>query len=395
MMQYFTAGESHGPCLTAIINNFPAGVPIDIERINIELGKRQQGYGRGGRMKIETDTVQILSGVRAGYSLGSPITLVVKNRDYENWESIMNPVSTDDDELNETKRVSSPRPGHADLTGALKYHHQTDMRNILERSSARETAVRTAVGALCRQFLEAFDIDLRCFVVQIGDVELPSAASADYDSMLDTYDKELTKSDLRILDLECKDDVIKHIDLMMKEKDTIGGRVRLLVKNLPPALGSFTQYSEKLDGKLAASFMGTQAIKEVRFGLGCTGSLRGSNFHDEIYYDADASAYRRYSNRAGGIEGGMTNGEVLDVMLTMKPIPTLMSPLRTVDLATKKEVLAVKERSDVCAVPALSVVIENIASFDLMNAFLDKFGADQFDEIKLNYIRFQEYLKNQ
>ena len=393
MLSYVTAGESHGESLVGIITGFPAGVKISVDKINAALSLRQNGYGRGKRMSIEKDTVKILSGIRCGYTLGSPITLQIKNKDYENWKPITNPICIRDKELYEKKMVLCPRPGHADLFGGIKYRHLCDLRNVLERSSARETAIRTAIGNLCRQFLENFGIEFYAFVVQIGEIVLPSALETDYNKLLKQYEKA-DDYKIRILDKEFEESVIEYIDIIREKKDTIGGKIRLLIKNVPIGLGTYTHWEEKLDARLAYTLMSIQAVKEVQFGIGIEQTLIGSNYHDEIFYDKKAKRFYHKTNRCGGIIGGMSNGEIIDIKITMKPIPTLMMPLKTVDLKTKESVEAVKERSDVCALTALSVIVENISAYEIMRAFLLKFGHDNLQEIKNNYESYLEYLKS-
>ncbi len=392
MLEYVTAGESHGPALTAIIKNYPAGVPVEEGAINEQLMLRQMGYGRGGRMKIEKDKVRILSGVRGGYTLGSPITLSVVNKDYANWESVMNPRKIDDNDLYQEKRVQKPRPGHADLPGALKYRHLQDIRNVLERSSARETAVRTSVGALCRQFLNIFGIDFYAFVTCIGEETLPSATSDDYNHLIDGY-RQVNSNELRIVEPEHEKRLKQYLDSIIREKNTAGGKVRLLIRNVPPGLGSYTHWEERLDSSFAQLLMSIPAVKGIQIGSGMINApLIGSVFHDEILYNRETKRFQHKTNKAGGIEGGISNGEIIDIQVTMKPIPTLMSPLQTVNLEDKTSDWAVTERSDVCAVPALSVVVENIAAFVVMRFFQKKFGMDHLEDIRSSYQSYMEYL---
>lgn len=394
MLEYITAGESHGPALTAIIKNYPAGVPVDVKAINTQLERRQKGYGRGGRMKIEKDSVQILSGVRSGFTLGSPVTLSITNNDYRNWQSIMNPCKIEDKALYKEKQIHCPRPGHADLPGALKYRHLKDIRNVLERSSARETAVRTAVGAFCRQFVELFHIQPMAFVTGIGEIVLPSNICSDYESLIEGYNA-VNDNDLRLIESSYETQLKQYLDTIIKEKNTVGGRVRLLICNVPVGLGSYSHWEDRLDGAFAQALMSIPAVKSIQIGTGLLShTLLGKDFHDEISYDAKKSEFKHTSNRAGGIEGGISNGEIIDIQVTMKPIPTLMSPLRTVNMRNKKKEWAVKERSDVCAVPALSVVIENISAFIIMQFFLKKFGHDHLEDIKTAYNGYKQYLKN-
>ncbi len=381
-MRYFTAGESHGPQLTAIIEGLPAGLPLAVESLNLQLARRQQGYGRGDRMKIERDTVEILSGVRWGKTLGSPVTLVVKNRDWENWLERMSPLAEHD---GKAEAVTRPRPGHADLSGAMKYGHR-DVRNILERSSARETAVRVAVGAVARAFLEALNIQIGGAVVEVGGVRA-SQSALPYPRQW----QQAAASEMFCCDPVAELDMKRLIDHAKATGDTLGGVVEVQVVGLPPGLGSYAQWDRKLDARLAMALMSIQAIKGVEIGIGFEASrLPGSQVHDEILYDPNVlgqggtTAYVRPTNRAGGLEGGMTNGEPLVVRAAMKPIPTLYTPLRSVDIATHEPYEASVERSDTCAVPAALVVAESVVAIELVTALLQKFGGDSLDELKRN-----------
>jgi len=399
MFTYLTAGESHGKEITAIIKQVPAGLELKKDLINQELIRRQGGYGRGGRMEIEKDRVEITSGVRHGKTLGSPITLVIENKDWENWQKEMSPESSD---IKETEAVSKPRPGHADLAGALKYNTK-DVRNILERASARETAIRTAVGSVCKQFLTEFDININSHVIQIGPVKAPSWSELDmtekhsdkYDQEeLDNYFKIVEDSPLRCGNKEVEKEIIKLIDETKQAGDSIGGVIELVVLGLPVGLGSHVHWDEKLDGKLAQALISIQAIKGVEFGVGFNSAkLRGSKVHDEIFYDQDGSQFYRSSNQAGGIEGGISNGEPLLIKIAMKPIPTLKNPLHSVDLNSKESKFASKERSDICAVPSASIVGEAVVATVLARAFSQKFGGDSIQEIARNYQSYKEYLK--
>lgn len=385
MLRYLTAGESHGPQLTAIMEGLPSGLKLSVENINSDLARRQQGYGRGGRMQIETDKVELLSGVRWGETLGSPLTLAVTNRDWENWCHKMSPSAAFRDDA---IRVTRPRPGHADLTGAIKYN-QGDVRNILERSSARETAVRVAVGSVAKELLRNFDIFVYGFVVQLGNIkaqrtELPlkELARIAADSELFTFDPAA--------DVAMKD----HIDAMKAAGDSVGGVVEVIVTGAPPGLGSHVQWDRKLDARLAMALMSIQAIKGVEIGIGFAAAASpGSKVHDEIFYNKAEQHYFRRTNAAGGIEGGMSNGADIIVRAAMKPIPTLYKPLKTVDMDTKEQIEATVERSDVCAVPAASVVAEAVIAIEIAAAFLDKFGGDSIAEIERNYQGYVQYLK--
>lgn len=382
MLRYLTAGESHGPQLTAIIEGLPAGLEISVDDINAALARRQKGYGRGGRMKIESDRVEILSGVRWGATLGSPLTLAVINRDWENWQKKMSPDKTF---RGETDAVTRVRPGHADLTGAIKYNHR-DARNILERSSARETAVRVAVGGVARELLKAFGITVNAYVVELGGIKAERGALTLAGILAKSAESELFTFD------ESAETAMKlHIDAMKAAGDSVGGVVEIVVCGAPPGLGSHVQWDRKLDARLAMALMSIQAIKGVEVGIGFAAAASpGSQVHDEICYDHDSALFRRTTNRAGGIEGGMSNGEDILLRAAMKPIPTLYTPLKTVDIDTKEAIGAEVERSDVCAVPAASVVAEAVVAIEMASAFLEKFGNDSILETGRN---FESYLK--
>jgi chorismate synthase len=392
MFRYLTAGESHGPQLTAIIEGMPAGVPLVAEDINRELARRQQGYGRGDRMKIEKDTVEILSGVRWGKTLASPVTLVVKNRDWENWNEKMSPLPEfRDDSL----AVTRPRPGHADLSGALKYDH-ADLRNILERSSARETAVRVAVGAAARALLHTFGISVGGIVSELGGV-----VATRPDLSPEEMWQLAAQSELSCCDPAAELEMKRMIDFAKSSGDTLGGVVEVHAIGVPPGLGSYVQWDRKLDARLAMALMSIQAIKGVEVGIGFeTARLPGSQVHDEIFRDAvlldqgAASAYCRMTNNAGGIEGGMSNGETLVLRAAMKPIPTLYTPLRSVDMMTHEPFEAAVERSDTCAVPAALVVAEAVVAIELAAFFLEKFGGDSVREIRRNFEGYLEQIRN-
>ena len=370
MLRYLTAGESHGKCLIAIIEGMPANLNVDISKINEILTKRQQGYGRGGRMKIEEDRVEILSGVRGGKTLGSPICLKIENRDWENWSEIM-------DSMNGVGReVTRPRPGHADIAGAIKYN-QHDLRNILERSSARETAIRTAVGAVAIQFLEEFGIKVYSYVIQIGTIKIEKKFEVD-----DDFIKTVEKSLIRCGDPVAEEEIIDLIDYAKSNGDSLGGIFEVVVTGVPVGLGSCMHWDRKLDARLAFALMSIQAIKGVEIGSGFGMSLRfGSKAHDEIFYEEGRGFFRK-TNNAGGIEGGMSNGEKIVVRAAMKPIPTLYKPLKSVDIETKEPIKASIERSDVCAVPAASIVGQAVVAWELACAFVEKFGGDSMDEMR-------------
>jgi|RifCSPhighO2_02_1023873.scaffolds.fasta_scaffold15305_5 chorismate synthase len=397
MLRYFTAGESHGPCLTAIIDGVPAGFPIDVKKINHDLWRRQQGYGRGGRMLIEKDEVQIRSGIRWGETLGSPVALGIENRDWKNWTKKM---SASPEDRDEALAVTKPRPGHADLTGVLKYRH-SDIRNILERASARDTVSRTAVGSFCKQLLAPFGIKVMGYIRSIGKVEAKNEGL--------TYEEIFARSDespVRVADKEAEDKMIALIEDCKKKGDTLGGIFEVVALGLPPGLGSHAQWDDKLDGRLARALMSIQAIKGVEIGLGFEmARRRGSEVHDEIFFDPDKmvsegtprivpTGFYRGSNNSGGTEGGMSNGAPLVVRVAMKPISTLMSPLQSVDLRSKRPADASVERSDVCSAPAAAVVGEAVVAFELAVAFLEKFGGDSLHEITRNYEGYLGQIKN-
>lgn len=362
MFRFLTTGESHGQCLTAIVEGLPAGLKVDIDKINEDLAKRQQGYGRGGRMKIETDRVEIVSGVRFGETMGDPITLRIKNKDWENWTDRM---SVSGAPAGET--VTAARPGHADVSGILKYDRK-DIRDILERASARETAARVAVGALCKQLLATCGITLTAHVTNIGGITMTSTDKADWEYY--------QTSEMRCTNPTIEAKMKEAIDRAKEAGDTLGGVFEVIVRGCMVGLGSHTQWDRKLDTKIAAAMMSIQAIKGVEIGVGFEyGSLPGSKAHDELFYEEGRGYYRK-TNRAGGLEGGMTNGEDVIVKAAMKPIPTLMQPLSSVDVATHEAVKACRERSDVCAVSAASVVGEAMMAIVMTEAVLEKFGGD-------------------
>lgn len=379
MLRYFTAGETHGKCLTVIVEGMPSGIKISIDEINDALANRQKGYGRGGRMSIEQDKVEILSGVRGGYTLGSPIAMKIENRDWKNWQEIMGI-----EESNSKKMVSFPRPGHADLVGGMKYNHR-DLRNVLERASARETAARVAVGALVSQVLKPFGIEFKRRVVRIGEIE---DKESEYN---DAFYERVKLSPVGFGDDEAAKKAMEYIDTIKKKGETVGGIVEISVFGLPAGLGSYAHYDRKLDANIAFAVMSVQAIKGVEFGMGFNVSaVSGARVHDEIGYD---DGFFRYTNNAGGIEGGMTNGEPVIVRAAMKPIPTQYNPLRTVNIDDKTVHTASVERSDVCAVPACSVVVESVIKFEIAKAFLDKFSGDCMEDIKSYYDIYMTRIK--
>ena len=379
MLRYLTAGESHGEGLYAILEGVPAGLKIDLEYINHELSRRQLGYGRGERMKIEKDEAQILTGVRGNITTGAPITLSVKNQDYENWERFMHATG----DIEPGREVTVPRPGHADLAGGLKYGHK-DLRNVLERASARETAVRVAAGAVAKLFLNKFGVRIYSHVLRVGSVEV------EYPGGLP--EEELKKADehpLRCLDPQVESRMLKWVDRARENGDTLGGIFEVVVFGLPVGLGSFSHWDRKLDGRLAGALMAIPSAKGVEIGDGIAlANIPGRMAVDEIYYET--GRFYRKTNRAGGLEGGVTNGMPLVVKVALKPIPTQVKPLKSVDIITKEEKPAQVERSDVTAVPAAGVVGEAVTALVLMENFLEKFGGDHMEEILFNY---QNYLE--
>ncbi|HKD67501.1 MAG TPA: chorismate synthase [Candidatus Binataceae bacterium] len=386
MMRFLTAGESHGPQLTTVLEGMPAGFDIDPAKINRDLARRQKGYGRGGRMAIERDEVRILSGVRFGQSMGSPITMVVENLDYKNWLKRM---SVDPADRSEARPVTRPRPGHADLAGVLKYNLD-DIRNVLERASARETTARVAVGALARQILEPFEIDVLGYVASIGSIQAATPKSIELSDL-----RRITEeSQVRVADSDAERAIIAEIDACKKTGDTLGGVVEVTASGLPVGVGSYVQWDRKLDARLAFALMSLQAVKGVEFGMGFeAAAVRGSQLHDEIGYDASARHFTRLSNNSGGTEGGMSTGEPIRVRIAFKPLSTLMQPLHSVDIKTKAQALGTIERSDVCAIPAAAVIAEAVVAYELANAFLEKFGGDSLTEIKRNYQGYLEQVR--
>lgn len=387
-MRYITAGESHGPELTAIIEGLPAGLPLTADDINKELIRRQTGYGRGGRMLIETDRVRITSGLRHGKTLGSPITLVVENKDWKNWTKVMG-IEDVPEKQKKIRRVARPRPGHADLVGGMKYHFN-DLRNVLERSSARETTMRVAIGAIAKKILSELDIDVAGHVTMLGGIKATVP-----DGLTVSEIREMSEqSDVRVVDATVEQDIRDLIDETKKKGDTIGGVVEVLVGGVPAGLGSYVQWDRKLDAKIAQAVVSINAFKGAEFGVGFeAGVLPGSQVMDEIIWD-EKNGYTRRSNNLGGFEGGMTNGEPIVVRGVMKPIPTLYKPLQSVDIDTKEPYKASIERSDSTAVPAASVVAENVVATVVANDILEKFESDSFEELVQSVKEYREYTKN-
>jgi chorismate synthase len=393
MLRFLTAGESHGKALVAILEGVPAGLSIDFDAVTAELRRRQGGYGRGRRMAIESDRAEVLSGVRHGVSTGAPIALLIPNKDWENWQRTMHVETDVPDGASGSDRpvVTRPRPGHADLAGVVKYGHD-DIRNVLERASARETAARVAVGAIARQLLQQLGIEIVSHVVTIGSASLADPLALTFEDVRAIA----ADSPLRCADATVEQQMILEIDRAREAGDTMGGSFEVIAHNVPPGLGSYVHWDRKLDGRLAQALMSIPAIKGVGIGRGpAVASLPGSRVHDEIR-PPEGSAHPaigvvRPTNNAGGLEGGVTNGEDLRVMGYMKPIATLMKPLRSVDLVTMADSPATIERSDVCAVPAAAVVAEAMVGFVLASAALEKFGADSIDELVRNWRAFDEH----
>lgn len=387
MLALQTCGESHGKALVGVVTGLPAGVPVDVAVIDGELRRRQRGYGRGGRMSIENDRAEIISGVRHKLSLGSPISFLIANLDYDNWQQIMNPSEC---EQIEARQVTAPRPGHADLAGAIKYYHQ-DMRNVLERASARETAARVAAGAIFKQFLAAFDIYIYSQVTAIGAVRCPGRdiTLANWQNL----QEELSDSVVHCADPEATRNMTAAIDQARLEGESLGGCFEVGAVGVPPGLGSHVSWDSKLDAALTGLLMSIPAIKAVEIGDGVRNAgLPGSKVHDEIFYNSEQGVHRQ-TNRAGGLEGGITNGETVWARGYMKPIPTLYKPLNSVDTRLWQEKKATVERSDICAVPAAAVVAEAMMAFGIARAFLEKFGGDHLEQVKDSYGCYREYMK--
>ncbi|MBA3765548.1 MAG: chorismate synthase [Acidobacteria bacterium] len=387
MFRFTTAGESHGRALVAIVEGLPAGLPVDVDLINRELERRQWGYGRGGRMKIERDSAGILSGMRHGLTLGSPLSLMIENNDWANWTDVMAAEARDIPE-EKSRRLKRPRPGHADLAGGQKFGAR-DLRNILERASARETAARVACGALAKQLLAQFGTEILSHVIQLGGVpDTPLELS--WDSIAAIPDD----APLRCADLQAQSRMVALIDETRREGDTLGGIFEVVARGVVTGLGSHTAWDLKLDGRLAQALMSIPAVKAVAIGAGAeVSALPGSLSHDEIAYDQTAKEFKRHSNRAGGLEGGITNGEELRVRGHMKPISTLRRALRSVDIDTKEEEAAAFERSDVTAVPAAGVIGEAMVALVLARAMREKFGGDSLGEMRRNFDGYREQLR--
>ncbi len=402
--RYFTAGESHGKALIGFIEGIPSGLSVSSEDIDLDLKRRQGGYGRGGRMKIETDHAEIISGVRWGKTIGSPIALIIENKDFKNWEEGMSSLSTFEGSI---PAVTKPRPGHADLSGAIKYEHH-DVRNILERSSARETAMRVALGAIAKKFLYEFNIKIGSYVIQIGKEKIQNSKFKIQNSKFKIQDSSedlwrifrlAEQSSVRCPDKKASVKMVALIDKAVRTGNSLGGIFEVFITGLPIGLGSHIQWDRKLDARLAQAIMSIQAIKGVEIGDGFEMGRRfGSEVMDEIFYSKEQkdkitnSGFYRKTNHAGGIEGGMSNGMPVIIRAAMKPIPTQRKPLNSIDIITKKPIQAAYERSDFCAVPAAAVIAEAMAALTITDAFLEKFGGDSINETKRNYESYIDYL---
>ncbi len=384
MLRYLNGGESHGKYLLAVLEGVPAGLPLTAEDVNRDLARRQKGYGRGGRMRVEQDRVEFGCGVRKGATLGNPIGLLIANKDWENWKDVMaaepGPAPTE-------KVVTRPRPGHADLVGAIKYGHR-DIRNVLEKASARETAIRVAIGGVAKSLLAQFGMQVVSYTVQIGDVVAERC-----EDPLEAYALAET-SDVRSPDPEAGSQMVERIRTAKHKGDTLGGVFEVVVTNPPIGLGSYTQWDRRLSARLAMAAMSIQAMKGVEIGMGFEVARRfGSEVHDDIYYDKQGQQFIRHTNNAGGLEGGITNGLPIVLRVAMKPISTLYSPKKSVDIATKEPFDATVERSDICTVPAAGVVGEAVVAFEMANALIEKFGGDSLEEMKRNFDAYQAYVK--
>ncbi|MBM3707641.1 MAG: chorismate synthase [Actinobacteria bacterium] len=388
-MQFLTAGESHGEALSCIISDYPSGVSVDIAFINNELSRRQKGFGRGSRMSIEKDNVKILSGVQKGKSTGSPVSFLIYNHDWQNWK----------DKVEKEGNLLNPRPGHADLSGILKYRLES-IREVIERSSARETAARTAAGAFAKLILTSLDIFIISYVNRIGDIKLTRKVNIGnrFNPNVNPEDRTLVEK-IEDSNLRCPNDKISSLmsDLIKKassQGDTLGGAFRLIATGIVPGLGSYIQWDRRIDSKIAASLFSIPSVKAVGFGkILSSKNLRGTGYHDEIFYNKRSGFYRK-SNNAGGIEGGMTNGEAIDIEVFLKPIPTTKTGLKTVNIKTKEKTISLKERADVCAVPSAAVIGEAVLAVELLNAIQEKFGKDNIEEIKENLKNYKGYLNS-
>lgn len=384
MLRYLNGGESHGKYLLAVLEGAPAGLPLTPDMVNGDLARRQKGYGRGGRMRVEQDRVEFACGVRHGKTLGNPIGLLISNKDWENWKEVM---AVEPSQAPPSKVVTRPRPGHADLVGAIKYGHR-DIRNVLEKASARETAIRVAIGGVAKALLGQFGMRVVSYTMEIGGVTANRV-----DDPLVAYEKA-EASDVRCADESAGARMIEQIRAAKHKGDTLGGVFEVVVTNPPIGLGSYAQWDRRLSTRLAMAAMSIQAMKGVEIGMGFEAARRfGSEVHDEIYYEQDGERFYRKTNNAGGLEGGITNGEPIVLRVAMKPISTLYSPKKSVDIETKQPFDATVERSDICTVPAAGVVGEAVIAFEMANAMIEKFGGDSLDEMRRNYDAYQAYVR--
>ena len=384
MLRYLNGGESHGKYLVAVLEGVPAGLPLSADSVNRDLARRQKGYGRGGRMRIEQDQVEFACGVRKGRSLGNPIGLLISNRDWQNWKDVM---AVEPGPVPPEKVVTRPRPGHADLVGAIKYGHR-DIRNVLEKASARETAIRVAIGGVAKALLAEFGMSVLSYTIEIGGV-----VAQRVDDPLHAF--ELAEaSEVRSPDPDAGARMVEQIRTAKHRGDTLGGVFEVVVTHPPIGLGSYSQWDRRLSARLAMAAMSIQAMKGVEIGMGFEAARRfGSEVHDEIFYDHSGQEFVRKTNNAGGLEGGITNGEPIVLRIAMKPISTLYSPKQSVDIETKEPFEATVERSDICTVPAAGVVGEAVIAFEMANALVEKFGGDSLDEMKRNFEAYQAYVK--
>ncbi|HET6466706.1 MAG TPA: chorismate synthase [Nitrospiria bacterium] len=386
MLRYLNGGESHGKLLLAIIEGMPSGVSLTEATVNLDLARRQKGYGRGGRMKIEQDQVEFVSGVRKGFTLGSPIGMQITNKDWKTWQEIM---AVEPGDPATQRVVTKPRPGHADLAGAIKYAH-TDIRNVLEKASARETAIRVAVGAVAKALLKPFGINFVSHVREIGGIQAETSRMS-----FEQIRQAAEESEVRCADAAAAGKMIEKIREAKDKGDTLGGVFEVIADPVPIGLGSYGQWDRRLGARLAFGLMSIQAMKGVEIGMGFEAARRfGSEVHDEIFYDEAGKRFYRKTNNAGGLEGGITNGQPIVLRVAMKPISTLYSPLKSVDIKSKEPFEATVERSDICTVPAAGVIGEAVVAFELAAAMIEKFGGDSLIEMKRNYDTYQDYVKN-
>ena len=385
MLRYLNAGESHGKGLMAVLEGVPAGLPLTAEMINGDLARRQGGYGRGGRMRIEKDQIEFYCGVRKGKTLGNPLGLMIRNRDWDNWQDVM---AAEPGPPSVERVVTRPRPGHADLVGAMKYGHR-DIRNVLEKASARETAIRVAIGAVAKTLLAEFDVRVVSYTIRIGSVVAPRV-----DDYVAAFERA-EHSQVRCADAAASEKMIEHIRSAKHKGDSLGGVFEVVVTNPPIGLGSYAQWDRRLSARLAMAAMSIQAMKGVEIGMGFESAQRfGSEVHDDIYPSEIQPGFERRTNNAGGLEGGITNGQPVILRVAMKPIATLYQPKNSVDIQTKEPFEATVERSDICTVPAAGVVGEAVIAYEMANAMLEKFSGDCVDEMKRNFAAYQEYVKN-